>query len=261
MTRTSSCSRAAKEARPTAFHLVWSATTTTRRADCRKVRLVSASARLGVVSPASGERPWQPRISRLTCSERMAWSVTGPTRASEGVRTPPVRITVAVAGVPSSPGCSSRSAIRSELVTTVRPSTACRCRATAKVVVPAARAIAEPGGTSAAAARAIASLAGSSQCALVSNPGSPLDGASTRTAPPCTLCTRPRRASASRSRRTVMSDTPRSRTSSVTRTPPRARTCSRMSTRRWPASGWALSAIGRPPSITSGEWSWWNTGG
>src|SRR6516164_2698160 len=66
-----------------------------------KVRLVSASAKLGVVSPALGSKPWQPRNSRSKWSDRMVRSAIGPTSASEGVRTPPVSTTPSA--VPSGP--------------------------------------------------------------------------------------------------------------------------------------------------------------
>ncbi len=58
------------------------------------------------------------------------------------------------------------------LVTTVSPGTAVSRPASAYVVVPADRAIALPGTTSAAAAWAIASLSAVSRSALASKPGS-----------------------------------------------------------------------------------------
>ncbi|CAM5366837.1 hypothetical protein SHIRM173S_01432 [Streptomyces hirsutus] len=91
----STWSREANELRPTVPHLVWSATTTTRRADCTRRRFVSASARFGVDSPASIDIPCTPRNSRSKWSTAIAWSATGPTSESDGVRTPPVRTTVA----------------------------------------------------------------------------------------------------------------------------------------------------------------------
>src|SRR5579862_10054217 len=88
VTSTSTSLSRANELRLVRPHLVWSASTTTRRATRMKVRLVSASARLGVVSPASASKPWQPRNSTSKCSERMVRSAIGPTSASGGVRTP-----------------------------------------------------------------------------------------------------------------------------------------------------------------------------
>ncbi len=64
---------------PTTPHLVWSATTTTRRAECTSRRLVSASARFGVDRPASTDMPCTPRKSRSKWSAAIAWSATGPT--------------------------------------------------------------------------------------------------------------------------------------------------------------------------------------
>ena len=55
-------------------------------------------------------------------------------------------------------------------------------------------------------------------------------------APPWTFSSRPRSSRISRSRRTVMSDTPSSRTRSATRTAPSSRTRSRMKAWRWRAS-------------------------
>src|SRR5215470_5989604 len=52
--RVSISSRSANELRPTIPHFVWSAITMTRRAERTNTRLVSDSARLGVVSPAGG---------------------------------------------------------------------------------------------------------------------------------------------------------------------------------------------------------------
>ncbi len=100
-------------------------------------------------------------------------------------------------------------ATRTELVTIVRPATSSNCPARAKVVVPADSAIAVPGFTRSAAARAIASFCGLASTDLASKPGSWLLGAPGSTAPPCTFSIRPAWASASRSRRIVMSDTPR----------------------------------------------------
>jgi (E)-4-hydroxy-3-methylbut-2-enyl-diphosphate synthase len=132
VTSVSTSSRSANELSPTMPHLVWSATTITRRAERTKARLVSDSARLGVVSPAPGSTPWQPRNSRSKCSDRMARSAIGPTSASDGVRTPPVS-TIDVGGAVWSlcPLPWNRLATRIEFVTTVSPGTLNSCSASA----------------------------------------------------------------------------------------------------------------------------------
>lgn len=104
-------------------------------------------------------------------------------------------------------------------MTTVRSGTSSSCWASANAVVPPARAMAPPGAAIRAAALAMSSLALSSSPDLASKPGSWLLGSLTGTAPPCTFSTMPCRASASRSRRTVMSETLSLRVSSFTRTP------------------------------------------
>jgi hypothetical protein len=119
VTQVSTSASSAKVESPTTPHLVWSATTTTRRAEDTKLRLVSASARFGVESPASGASPWVPRNSRSKWSERIARSAIGPTSESEGVRTPPVSTTVVPPASPCRWARSKTSATRTELVTTV----------------------------------------------------------------------------------------------------------------------------------------------
>ena len=132
-----------------------------------KARFVSDSARLGVVSPAAGSMPWQPRKSRSKWSDRITRSAIGPTRASDGVRMPPVRITANRAEpLPAGLSPSIRLAARTELVTTVSRGISRRCLASSKVVVPAESAIAVPGVTRAAAALAMASFSGRSQHGL-----------------------------------------------------------------------------------------------
>ncbi|CAM5603216.1 hypothetical protein SCALM49S_09856 [Streptomyces californicus] len=66
----------------------------------------------------------------------MARSATWLTSESDGVRTPPVRTTVAAPGRAPPPPAVCRaswntSATRTELVTTVRSGTSSRCRASA----------------------------------------------------------------------------------------------------------------------------------
>src|SRR6266496_3683364 len=111
-----------------------------------------------------------------------------------------------------------------------------RWRAKACVVVPALIAIAVPGCTNSTARRAIASLAGRSWLDLASKPGSSVLPRRGRVAPPWTLETSPRLASASRSRRMVMSETPSSSVRSLTRTPPLRWSSSRIRSCRWAGS-------------------------
>ena len=94
------------------------------------------------------------------CSERSAATATGPTSASDGVRTPPVSTTVWSPRPPR----SSTSATWTELVTTVSPATSRSCRAS----VQRRRAGGQrrrpcPGSTSAAAASAMACFSSRSQ--------------------------------------------------------------------------------------------------
>src|SRR6266536_3203935 len=217
---------------PTTPHLVWSASTTSRRVAATIARLVSASTRFGEVKPAPGSMPWTPMNRQSTCSDWMVCTATGPTSASEGVRTPPTRTTTR-----SGRSCAySTSATGSELVTTVSSGMRVRWRANAWVVVPALIAIAVPGCTNSAARRAIASLAGRSWLDLASKPGSSVLPRRGRVAPPWTLETSPRLASASRSRRMVMSETPSSSVRSLTRTPPLRWSSSRIRSCRWAGS-------------------------
>src|SRR6266498_619103 len=217
---------------PTTPHLVWSASTTSRRVAATIARLVSASTRFGEVKPAPGSMPWTPMNRQSTCSDWMVCTATGPTSASEGVRTPPTRTTTR-----SGRSCAySTSATGSELVTTVSSGMRVKWRANAWVVVPALIAIAMPGCTNSAARRAIASLAGRSWLDLASKPGSSVLPRRGRVAPPWTLETSPRLASASRSRRMVMSETPSSSVRSLTRTPPLRWSSSRIRSCRWAGS-------------------------
>ena len=74
--------------------------------------------------------------------------------------------------------------------------------------MPADSATEAPGSTSAAAARAIAAFGRVCSADLATKPGSSALRPEIDVAPPCTRSTSPRRASASMSRRTVMSETP-----------------------------------------------------
>ncbi len=105
--------------------------------------------------------------------------------------------------------------------------------------MPAATAITLPGSTRVAAASATAAFAADSRPDLASKPGSSMAVSEAETAPPCTFFTTPERSSASRSRRTVMSETPNWSTSSATRTAPLRRTISAISACRW----WASSPV------------------
>ena len=105
-----------------------------------------------------------------------------------------------------------------------------------QVVVPADRAMAVPGRTSSAAAEAMASFSSRWRTDLAAKPGSSVEPAPGTVAPPWTLATSPREARASRSRRTVMSDTANSCTRSLTRTPPCRWTRSRIACCRCRAS-------------------------
>ena len=111
-----------------------------------------------------------------------------------------------------------------------------RCRASVQVVLPAVIAIAMPGRTSWAARAAMASFSKISRWLVTSNPGSMALAVSIAVAPPCTLDSRPLRSSISRSRRTVMSETPSSAVSWATRAPPVRRTSSRIRAWRMAAS-------------------------
>ena len=219
-------------------HFVWSATTVTRRAACTKARLVSASARLGVVSPATGSMPWQPRKSRSTCRERIAMSAIGPTSASEGVRTPPVSTTCGVA-----PNCP---AARADPEDARHPHRVGHDRQPGHIQQLLGQG--ERGRPRGQGDRGAgrdqrrrppgrwppsAAVPGTD---LASNPGSWLLGEPGSTAPPCTFSISPARARASRSRRMVMSDTPRRCVRSLTRALPARRMSSRISDCRCLAS-------------------------
>ena len=118
-----SCRRAMRES-PTMPHFVWSATTTSRPAAATIARFVSASMRFGVVNPADVSMPWTPMKSRSTCRSWSAATATGPTRASDTVRRPPVSSTVW-------PRSASKNTLATgiELVTTVMSGTWVRWRA------------------------------------------------------------------------------------------------------------------------------------
>src|SRR5664280_314956 len=97
-------------------------------------------------------------------------------------------------------------------------------------------AIDEPGEIRPATARAMADFGPGFSPDFTWNPGSSALRPTTAAAPPCTFRTRPLVASASMSRRTVMSETPRVPTSSETRTPPMRSTSRRITSCRCRAS-------------------------
>ena len=111
--------------------------------------------------------PWTPTNTRSTWTVRRAATANGPTSASDGVRTPPVRMIVWSVR----PTWWRTSATRIELVTTVSPGTSARRWASAYVVVPAETPMAMPGSTSAAAASAIASFSACWSEDLAAKPG------------------------------------------------------------------------------------------
>ena len=78
MTSRSTSDSATMVLSPTTPHLVWSASTHSLAGGVDRARLVSASTRLGVVSPAWASMPCTPRNSRSTCSMRSAPTATGP---------------------------------------------------------------------------------------------------------------------------------------------------------------------------------------
>ncbi len=134
-------------------------------------------------------------------------------------------------------------------------------RANVHVVVPADTPTAMPGSTSRTAAVAMASFSAFSRLDFAAKPGSSVLRPPGRTAPPCTFWSWPCCASTSRSRRTVMSDTPSRSTSALTRTAPERRISSRIRDRRWlanmarpPRVGGALAAVRRhPASVSTGS--------
>ncbi|MCB5280756.1 hypothetical protein BJQ89_00481 [Arthrobacter sp. ES1] len=198
---------------PRVPHFVWSASTTTRRAALTKALSVSASRTFGVVNPASASTPWTPRNSTSRCSCLSEEVASGPTSASEGVRSPPVRITV-----DAEEFWWKTSAIRTELVTTVIRGPGDNSWASAQVVVPALSPTAMPSRTWAAASWAIAIFSSLSCVTFSSKPGSWVLAPPGSLAPPWIFSSTPAVSSASMSRRTVISETPSILARSVTRT-------------------------------------------
>src|SRR4051812_27942702 len=132
----------------------------------------------------------------------------------------------------SGSGSSSSSTARFVVTTVTRRP--CRWRAICSVEVPMSIITVWPSSTSAAAAAPRRSLTSKRSTSIWANPGSPLP-----TAPPCTRSSFPSAASALRSRRTVISDTPKLSARSATWAAP-PRTARRISWRRWAGSRVAL---------------------
>ena len=193
------------------------------------------------MSPASGVKPWAPRKTHSTRIVLSASMATSPTRAFDGVRSPPVMTTVGASRFSAraaSAASKSTCAAGSEFVMTVRVgkcSSSVRAWASASVVVPADSARESPGRTMAAAAWPMRRLASRLRVDLAVNRGSRVVGPAA-TAPPWTRSTSPWVTSSVMSRRTVISEMPSSSTTSATRTPPVAATRSRMCSWRWRAS-------------------------
>ncbi len=122
----------------------------------------------------------------------------------------------------------STSATFSELVTTVRFAMSPRWRARVQVDLTEVITIAMPGRISSAAGVAIASFSEVSRWLVTSNPGSIALAVSMAVAPPCTLDSNPLRSNISRSRRTVISETPSRAVSCATLAPPVRRTSSKI---------------------------------
>ena len=211
-----------------------------------------------MVKPARSLMPCTPMNTWSTCNERSAFTATGPTSASEGVRTPPVSTTVRSGRW----AACSVSATRTELVTTTRSGTPTMSSASCHVVVPAVSPMAVPGCTIWAAATAMERFSPCWRWDFASNPGSSVARCSTAVAPPCTFSSNPAAANVSRSRRIVMSDTRNISVSSLTRTPPERTTSPRISSWRRRAStraGWrpagsaALACIGERVHDRTGE--------
>ena len=127
--------------------------------------------------------PCTPTNTRSTWTVRKAATANGPTSASDGVRTPPVRM-MAWSGRPP---WYRTSATGIEFVTTVILGVSTRRRARAWVVVPAEIAIAMPGSTSSAAAAAMASFSACWRPDLVMNVGSASEPSERAVAPPWTF--------------------------------------------------------------------------
>src|SRR5215213_6974737 len=183
---------------------------------------VSASATFGVVSPASVSTPCTPRNSTSAFSVLMVRSAKGPTSASEGVRNIPPESTIC-----SHPFSCNVSAMLVELVMNVsEPRSRLSASAICQVVVPAEKATVSPSLTKPRAARAITRFSVRFSFCFWTKCGSAAVFG-TGTAPPCTLRSMLRAESSSRSRLTVMSETPSPRLNAATETLPARSSSSR----------------------------------
>ena len=204
-------------------------------------RLVSASSRLGVLKPARTSMPCTPMKKASTCRLRSADTATGPTSASDGVRSPPVRTTevVGVAGAVQHVGDRDRVGDDGEVGDAgevrgrargwwCRPRRRWPCRAPParrpRRRWPASRGVAAPTSRR--------------------SPAPSTTARRTASAPPCTFSSRPSRCSA-RCRGARSCRRRRAARRGRRRAPPPSRLSSaRMAARRWPASI-------RPPAPTS----------
>ena len=189
--------------------------------------------------PAWGEMPWLPRKTRSKCRLRIAASATGPTSASEGVRTPPVSTTVGRRGARRSGLAAAQKQLGDPDLVGHDGQPRHRGQLAGQ------RVRRGPGGQGDRAAGLHQGGGGLRRWPPWrrspgrSWPRSPARRRWTRPAPPrrrAPCPASPSLASTSRSRRIVMSDTENRSTSSVTRTPPAARTSRTMAARRCPAS-------------------------
>src|SRR3954463_8091985 len=207
-----------------------SASTTTRCAALSIRFLTSASGRLTLVTPPAGSTPLQPRksVCTLICS-RISVAIGSTSEGCHGRSVPP-RITTDTRGSAT----SSSSAVFRPFVntTTLRRSSRCAsARAAAAVVVPTSISSVSASRTRAAAARPIATFSSAMLVSDSSN-GRSLSGSVRGIAPPRMRCTSPRKASASRSLRTVTSEMPKRSLSSPTRTKSRSRIAASIRSRR-----------------------------
>ena len=247
VTRAEALDRAAMRAEPDDPPLAWSRRTTIRRRPLAIIaRLVSASSRLGVLKPAPTSMPCTPmktasrcRLRSAAIGDRSDQGVGGGAEAAgqeHGVAAAPER--VEQVGDPDRVGDDREAGDRDEVLVPAR-----------SVVVPAETAIAEPGWTSWAARAAMASFwpswlrrlggeAGLGDARLGTHDGAAvhlLEGALAR-------------ASARRSRRMVMSETPRVEPGRLTRTMPSRSSRARISDVAAPRASGISRTTATPPA-------------
>lgn len=192
--------------------LVASATAIVRVAPANAACLTAASSSENSDHPYSACTPPMDRTKQSKASASNVRRASGPTRdRSPGRDRPPTTSR-------SIPGRSARLTAACRLRTaTVSGARSARCSATCTVVVPASSSTLEPGSTIAATAAPSRSLVVACHGSRAANPA-PSSRDRVARAPPCTLRTSPWRSSASRSLRTVISETPRRWESSDTET-------------------------------------------